>query len=268
MLPVAEDQEVVSFPPRAQTPYAYDADALTWDLPSDAVSPNIVPSPQIPLPAFISPLEIDRRRTPVFTPPVFASTPPHIDYFSLPMGPVTDELSADGPRSDAPSPSDVSTADSQVDTPEYPYGLALLTMSSRTARQRQRDFAHSQLVNNPLDRTTMGRSILQLHEYTWYTLANGLTAMRFGRGESIWRANDVGNHINWLRCGAYCHRSQVHNLIAVVNIECLNERIRAAGGHPINPMPYQPNWDYGLHNEPTFTRRLFVSRHQLPSAQP
>lgn len=274
MLPVEEDREVVTYPPRPQTPYAYDADAQAWDLFSQAVSPNVaIPTPEMRMPTLISPLDLERRRTPVFTPPVFASAPPQGDYFSLPMNPMANDLPGDASLYPAYSPSEVSSIDSQRGTPvrtgqDYPFGLSPVAQSARTARQRQRDFAHSELVSKPLDRSTMGRGIMLLHEYDWYTLPNGLSAMRFGRGESVWRANDVGNHINWLRCGAYCHRSQTHNLIAVVNLECLNERIRAAGGHPINPLPFAPNWDYGLHNEPTFTRRAFVSRHQLPMVRP
>jgi hypothetical protein len=101
------------------------------------------------------------------------------------------------------------------------------------AMRQQRVLKHSNerraLRSLKLCDSAMGRIILELASYPWYRMPNGLTAMQFRPGESIWRSNDCANNINWFKSGAYAHRSTNLNLLAVVNIERLAPHFEAAG---------------------------------------
>ncbi|RYF12126.1 MAG: hypothetical protein EOO40_01940 [Deltaproteobacteria bacterium] len=117
---------------------------------------------------------------------------------------------------------------------------SLESIRKHRASQHRKD--REALRKNKLCDTGMGRVILNLTRYAWYRMPNGLTAMQFGQGESTWRSNDCANNINWLRSGAYAHRSVPANMLAVVNIDMLAPYFAAAGYAFFSISPAPTGW--------------------------
>lgn len=286
---VEEDGPIGYFVPRPPTPFVIPTEA-DWERLGQARLPQAAQPMYLDLPQAISPWLLTGR-SPLCTPPVFAppSGPaydaPEPDYFAFAPqpdpGPVHDsayawpylgpmptadtpllDASPSGPAAGTEAHSPAASHASLGSTPSEPGGAA-----GPSPRQMTRSVARHDLVRKPLHQSYLGRSILALQQYAWFTLSNGLVVMRFDEGESHWRANDMANCINWLRCGAYCHRSSTHNVIAIANLDALNQRIVASGARPIVPLCHPPAWRFHHRRpEPTFMRHTFISRH-LPAGR-
>lgn len=240
-----------------------------------AARPTPFPSPPQP---WLGPLEID--------PPIFERSPsalsvsdypfspspivPAQGYFDGPLTPhdATSETQPILARAQAPSPAALPLqSDPAAQTPHpFVQPVAVRFGASRgSQRQRRRRTARRELCERPLHATTLGRSILALRHCQWHMLDNGIATTRFDSGQSAWRANDMANCINWLRCGAYAHRSLAYNVIGIVNLDRLNEVITQCGHPPITTEPGLPDWTFDVaRGTPMFMRHNFVSRHASP----
>lgn len=243
------------------------------------------PQPQVWQPSAISPFSAQsywpehltqQMARPTFSvpnpaPPPYrpASPPPTVptidDYFDYLYGPHT-AITADTSADDAlqSSPSDASEPQQASEPNPHPddveRAMPRSTPSRNTEQQRRRRMARAALCNRPLNESNLGRCILALCDYDWFLLGNGIATMRFGEHESAWRANDMANCINWLRCGAYCHRSLAHNAIGIANIASLNALIASCGHTPIAATEGTPDWPFVEgRGSPSFFRSNFIS---------
>jgi hypothetical protein len=73
--------------------------------------------------------------------------------------------------------------------------------------------------------------------------------MQFEPDESRWTSNDISNAINWMQCGAYCHRSVSARAIGVENLSSLNSAILFCGRQIIMPDGLPPA-DYPRMDDP------------------
>lgn len=224
---------------------------------TQAISPWLLdaPSPMSPLPSAATPPEPS-------PPPLVGPTVQFEDIYYF-DSPDAGEHPEPPERERTPSPASPRTVSNHYNAVRAVVSdPAIGAQRPLTARQHTREQTRLELLSLPLNENALGRRILDLRRYRWYTMSNGLVVMRFARNESQWRANDISNSINWLRCGAYCHRSSTHNIIAVANLPALNARIARCGLEPIIPANFPPRWRYDSPRPvPGFMRHGFVSRH-------
>lgn len=130
----------------------------------------------------------------------------------------------------------------------------------RRPTRLERQTVRYHLAHYGLDQTPAGQDILSLACRVWHTLPNNMVVARLRDDEPAWVVQDLGNKINWLRCGAWSHRSVVCRCVAILHVEALNLRILACGGQPIVPQPGLPPWISQMRVRPAFMRDSFYTR--------
>lgn len=181
------------------------------------------------------------------------------DYFTFAGPPTPPDIRMPSPAPRPPSP-----------RPQQSNGIHLTPTATRHAppsparraasrRQRDRRRLQEQLRRLPIDQSTVGRSLLDLRNYPWHRLPNGLAVMQFGPDDAPYRPSDIASYINWLECGARAHRSNICHCLAVLHIENINHQFALCGRRPIMVEDGTPDWVHELVVRPPFLRDNFVS---------